>query len=423
MTGQKLIIIFVDDVGFITPDNALTPEQLDIGHLASKFKAGAYWAITVLKYDYDNQKLIAKLDQCGIGEVQFSQEQLKFSRHLNEIKKISFPSLNTSIVLKGIASFAHVVTDRTTTKGSLLDGLKIPASNNAPNAPKEFSQPTVVQLEKPVIYINETFPFRIKDLRFHNGKVSFERFFEQAGKKLQIDIPNESLKEEFDAVKNYFEKVLNTKKIEVSVSIKLQGDTVLEMETNSPHINRIDASTIENIRLDYVKDIISKAEGTDGDKHLFTVEELFDENSTVGWETFYENESEVVEDLMTIAKTKHYKNLRFLSSKHDNNEMKLKFTIKPLSFVFLISGEEQFHLLWETLDTKEATYVWHSKKEKQNLPAFLNKVEEAIKSIKAHGKRNYISSSEDDYSRIHHDYRDDTYGFLKWKGEIEIITR
>jgi hypothetical protein len=419
MTGQKLIIIFVGDVGFITPDNALTPEQLDIGHLASRFKVGAYWVITVLKFDYENQKLIANLDQCNIGEVQFSQEQLKFSRHLNEIKKISFPSLNTSIVLKGIASFAHVVTDTTTTKGSLLDGLKMPAPENTP---KEFSQPTVKQLEKPVIYINDTFPFRIKDLQFHNGKVSFEKFFEQAGKKLQIDIPNKSLKEEFDAVKNYFEKVLNTKKVEVSVSIKLQGDAVLEIEANSPHINRINASTIENIRLDYVKDIINNTE-SDSDKLLFTLEELFDENSTVGWETFYQNEDQVVEDLMTIANTKHYKNLRFLSSKHDNNEMKLKFTIKPLSFVFLVSGQEQFHLLWETLDTKEATYVWHSKKEKQNLPAFLNKVEEAIKSIKAHGKRNYISSSEDDYSRIHHDYSGGTYGFLKWKGEIEVITR
>jgi hypothetical protein len=297
----------------------------------------------------------------------------------------------------------------------------MPARENTSNAPKEFSQPPVPQLEKPVIYINETFPFRIKDLQFHSGKVSFEKFFKQAEKKLQIDIPNESLKEEFDAVKNYFEKVLNTKKIEVSVAIKLQGDAVLAIEANSQDISRINASTIETIRLDYVKDIVSKTEGTDSDKPLYTIDELFDENSTVGWETFYQNEDQVVEDLITITNTKHYRNLRFLSSKHDIKAMKLQFAVKPLSFVFLISGQEQLHLVWETLDTAEATYIWHSNKEEQTLPRFLKKVEEAIKGIKEHGKRNYISSSEDDYSRIHHDYRDDTYGFLKWKSELEMI--
>jgi hypothetical protein len=27
--------------------------------------------------------------------------------------------------------------------------------------------------------------------------------------------------------------------------------------------------------------------------------------------------------------------------------------------VFLLSGSYQYHLVWETLDTEEATYIWH----------------------------------------------------------------
>jgi len=43
--------------------------------------------------------------------------------------------------------------------------------------------------------------------------------------------------------------------------------------------------------------------------------------------------------------------------------MKLKFVLQPISFVFLLSGEQQFHLVLETLDMEEATYLWHIDKD------------------------------------------------------------
>jgi hypothetical protein len=101
--------------------------------------------------------------------------------------------------------------------------------------------------------------------------------------------------------------------------------------------------------------------------------------------------------------------------------MKLRFVLKPtFSFIFLIEGERQYHIIWETLDSQEATYIWHVEpKDKALLRVTLRKIEDIINTIKVQGKTAYIQSSEDSYRRIRHDYSDLVEGFVKWKGEIE----
>jgi hypothetical protein len=42
--------------------------------------------------------------------------------------------------------------------------------------------------------------------------------------------------------------------------------------------------------------------------------------------------------------------------------------LDPFSFVFLLSGAEQYHIVLETLDTEEAAYVWHIDKNPLLLP-------------------------------------------------------
>jgi hypothetical protein len=137
--------------------------------------------------------------------------------------------------------------------------------------------------------------------------------------------------------------------------------------------------------------------------------------------TFYSNDKELFEDLLTISNTKHYKHLRFLSSKHSHDTMKLRFVHKPFSFIFLIQGDRNYHIIWETLDTEEATYVWHITKDINLLKMTLRKIEDIINVIKVQGKTAYISSTEDPFRRIYHDYSELVDGFVKWKGELENI--
>ena len=128
------------------------------------------------------------------------------------------------------------------------------------------------------------------------------------------------------------------------------------------------------------------------------------------------------EDLLKISNKKHYKHLRFLSSKHSQDLMKLRFVLKPLSFIFLIEGDRNYHVVWETLDTEEATYVWHNNNKDINLlKPTLQKIEDIINLMKVQGKATYLSSTEDEFRRIYHDYSNDVNGFINWKEELEGI--
>ena len=113
--------------------------------------------------------------------------------------------------------------------------------------------------------------------------------------------------------------------------------------------------------------------------------------------------------------------MRFLSSKHCHEIMKLRFVHKPISFVFLIKGDKNYHIIWETLDTEEATYVWHFSQDVNELKIGLRKIEDILNVIKVQGKSAYINSTEDEFRRIYHDYSELIDGFVKWKGELERI--
>jgi hypothetical protein len=46
--------------------------------------------------------------------------------------------------------------------------------------------------------------------------------------------------------------------------------------------------------------------------------------------------------------------------------MKIRFVLNPYSFVFLLSGEQNYFVILETLHTEEATYIWNILKQTVN---------------------------------------------------------
>jgi hypothetical protein len=101
--------------------------------------------------------------------------------------------------------------------------------------------------------------------------------------------------------------------------------------------------------------------------------------------------------------------------------MRLRFITKPFSFIFLIQRENKFYIVWETLNTAEATYIWHQEKDFNALRTELQKVDDIIKGIKMFGKANYLSKAGGNFIRIYHDYSDPVTGFSNWKKEIEEV--
>ncbi len=85
---------------------------------------------------------------------------------------------------------------------------------------------------------------------------------------------NYELREEFDAVKNYFANVLKTKEITVVAKLELRANTLTVLEVNSPEINKIDKKLIESFRFEFLADMKKKKFMIDIDQSLFTMDEL-----------------------------------------------------------------------------------------------------------------------------------------------------
>lgn len=348
-----------------------------------------------------------------VGETKFEQNQKQLSDKLNDIEIVTFRNIDTDGLLK--------------TLSGKVSGSFYPSKDIAPDRVKHPHILTSIESEPAAIVkppykqiLTETFFVPIKNIRFTLGGVSFEKKLQGHYKLIEFTIINYDIREEFDAVKNYFANVLKTKKIEVTATVEFTDDEVTSIIAKSPEIEKINKDLIDNVKLEIVR-ATKKKDSVGIDKILFTMDEYFDTfaDEKIKPNTFYNNEKEFFDDLLKISNTKHYKHLRFLSSKHLHNIMKLRFIHKPFSFIFLIQGDKNYHIIWETLDTEEATYIWHTTKDRNALELTMRKLESIIKVMKVQGKRAYINAADEPFRRINHDYSTLVDGFVKWKSDLE----
>ena len=87
--------------------------------------------------------------------------------------------------------------------------------------------------------------------------------------------------------------------------------------------------------------------------------------------------------------------------------------------MFLLTGKEQFHIVLETLDTEEATYLWNTEKTKQALINKVKEIDKQLSLIRDKGRQAFLESQPQNFSRILHDYSDDKKGFIIWKDLLE----
>jgi hypothetical protein len=150
-------------------------------------------------------------------------------------------------------------------------------------------------------------------------------------------------------------------------------------------------------------------------------ENLLDINQIQGEKSnsLYSSGEELLEDVLKRGNYKHKKHLQFLSQRHDRSTLKIRFVLSPFSFVFLLTGKEQFHILLETLDTEEATYLWHLPKDEPTLKSKLKEIDGQLSIIRNKGRQVFLENQPGNFSRIMHDYTDDKKGFIIWKDLLE----
>jgi hypothetical protein len=286
---------------------------------------------------------------------------------------------------------------------------------------KDLTEAKISQEEQRLILkekqtVNITIELPAKELKFLDGKVSFEHYITHISRKVLFDIAHPFLKKEYDSIKNYFPKVLNINKFTITIHLEYREGKILNYTCQSTHISMIDDSLFELVEDLYITDYIVNSTQDE----IFSLNEIaFESSKKIGSDNMQDAEW-LLNKLIAPGRTKHYYHLRYLSDKHLSKTFNLRLTGKPLSFIFLLPVPTGFCMIWETYSTQEATYVW--KFNNINALQLISPVQELVERIKwlrGNNKMVYLKTKPDNFIRIEHDYSGEDLGFKKWRTQLE----
>ncbi len=358
--------------------------RLDIEH----FKKGITWKIRVLKYDEERNSIFAEIIDYSVVLPEVDRQ---LAMGMLTIEEIRFRTTDTNSVLRSIV-------------------LKKPTAI----LPMSTNNPYSIVEQQWIFEKKMKVPF--KKVRFGSGIVTIPFYLSSIKKDITIDIFNEHVRPEFEVIKDYISKILKTKSVIVNVKIKHDRHNVLSSEATSDEVDAINAEIIDTVRFEFVKRDYRRFKG-DENNSMLTIDKLKQSNPNI--EALLEDETALLNELLKIESGRHYFQLKYLSGKHAVSILKLRFILQPFSFIFLIEGERKYHLIWETLDSEEATYLWHIDKTKDALRAAINEIEIQLNKMKINGRQSYLKNAPDYFSRIIHNYSDIKKGFIEWKDTLE----
>lgn len=263
--------------------------------------------------------------------------------------------------------------------------------------------------------INENISIGIENLEFKFGSVTFKYACSAYNnKEIEFELENLNIRPEFSVLKPYFIKFLKRDTISVQIQATFQNNRLIFKSASSIDLDKINREIIESVKFRFLnKDIIKASPKSE--------QNLLDSDQLQGnaQKPLYTNEDELFENILSLKKYKHHRHLVYLAQKHERDILKLRYVLEPFSFIFLISGEQQYHLVWETLDTEEATYIWHINKSLTELMLKIKTVDKLLGSIRADGRQRFLETNPDNFTRIVHDYTEDQKGFIVWRDQLE----
>ncbi|GAC1307019.1 MAG: hypothetical protein NVSMB24_18200 [Mucilaginibacter sp.] len=265
--------------------------------------------------------------------------------------------------------------------------------------------------------INEKIEVSIEQLEFRFGSIAFKHAIaEFNGKDVEFEIENLDVRPEFTVLKPYFIRFLKSTTVLVNIRATFQHNRLVFKSASSNDLDKINREVIESIKFRFLnKEIIKGIPISEGN--------LLDAGQVQGAaeQLIYTNEDDLLENILALKQYKHHRHrhLRYLSQKHERTILKLRFVLEPFSFVFLLSGNNQYHLVWETLDTEEATYIWHIDKSIYELERSIKQIDRLLGQIRTKGRQQYLETNPEHFSRILHDYSDEQKGLIIWKDLLE----
>lgn len=268
--------------------------------------------------------------------------------------------------------------------------------------------------EAKTLVINKEIKVPIEKLDFRFGGIAFVYEHTETNSNLEFEIENDVMRPEFEVLKPYFAKALNSKTVTIVIHATFQNNLLVSQIATSEDISKMNKELVEGLRFKFItKTFSGKKPPIVADEKSTGIMNLQDSDG------LYESGEELLQSILTHQQFKHSKQLRYLAVHHLGHVLKLRFILSPFSFVFLLQGNEQFHIVLETLDTEEATYIWHFDKDIKVLPQKLKEIDTQLNVIRNKGRQLFLETQPADFNRLQHDYTNEKKGFVVWKDLLE----
>jgi superfamily II DNA or RNA helicase len=390
--NQELLLTFhIDTVEMAGGQEILELSALELPDSVQEFRQDVRWLVRVLKFDEEKKLLFCEVVDYAYKDIKDSPSPLQFM----DVKTIRFRSLDTDKFLKCV-----IIKNR------------VPGIINAPGQAVGKEQDV-----EPKEIVEETIKIPVSMLEFGYGFIRFSYFPQQLYQQIIFEIANEDIRPEFAVLKPYFAKALKSKKVKVGIRLEIQNGNLISKNATSFDLERLNHEVIEGMKFSFIaKDVLGR-KSINGAKGILDLNGCI--NPSQNAMPLYKSEQGFLDDLLKWKSVKHFHQLKYLAQKHDENVLRIRFTLTPFSFVFVITGEKQYHIVLETLDTEEATYIWHLDKHADVFHENLQIIDQAIVQLRSEGRQAYLDSNPENFSRIVHDYSDPKKGFVLWKGVME----
>lgn len=275
-----------------------------------------------------------------------------------------------------------------------------------------FDEPLEYTPVKQNLIIDKKIKVAIEDLDFRYSNIGFQYIDKDNNQQLDFEIENEEFRPEYEVLKSYFSKVLKSKYVQIDIYAEIENGVIVSQLATSIDLDNINKEIIESVKFLFLNKSFIHQTST-SQQNILTATEL-PKNQNL-----YIDGENILEDLIKGRKYKHSRHIQFLAERHEYRTMKLRFVLQPFSFIFLIAGEQNYHVILETLDTEEATYIWHTSKDKTVLIETIKLIDKELNIIREQGRQAYIDTTPNNFSRIVHDYSNDNKGFTSWKDLLE----
>lgn len=260
----------------------------------------------------------------------------------------------------------------------------------------------------------------LDQIEFRYGSFAFHFIVKETNKDLEFEIENDDIRPEFEVLKPYFSKILNLKQIKVDLFAEFVNEKLISQMAQSADLEKFNREIIDSVKFKFVtKTYFGKVPNSRFQRNLLDINQL--QTGEDGNSQLFDTEVEFLESILKNKSFRHYRQIRYLANSHLSNILKIRFVLSPFSFVFLLSGAEQFHIVMETLDTEEATYIWHIDKDITLLKYKLKEIDLSINVIRNEGRQIFLESQPQNFTRILHDYIDERKGFVIWKDLLEEV--